>query len=487
MHTILFFDDSFVESSAGLRKRWHSPELMAVSRMESPSNHAGGAYPSVVRDASAGIYRMWYQGCCLPFDGDVPLVERRFWYTCYGESEDGWRFRPVVLQDGIMPNAEDRRAFAIPSDIRFSGNAVFPLQGDVHFDESEPESARRFRLTYIRRRFEEQDVFADRFVCAFAYSPDGLRWTADESCTFMPDGPGMVSDTIHVPLWNATTGRWQMMVRPKACDRRIAVVESEDGHTWSRPRLVLEPDEDDPEAMQFYGMPVFRYEGMWIGFLWEMRTDPAFRGRAQGEMDVHLTFSNDGLHWSRASRLADGPRRAFIPLREEGCFGHKGIEAGSMLLDDKGDLRIYANGFLVDHSVLWTAAGEETVPMNILAYRLRRDGFVSLSAGTEEGELRTAAFRMLPDAGIAVNACIRGRLQAALYEQGRPKDGYGFADFTAWSGDERLYALTWRSGPCPPGLYCLALRWTDGDMYGIRIGYVGDSSAPDSPPTPRIR
>ena len=51
----------------------------------------------------------------------------------------------------------------------------------------------------------------------------------------------------------------------KGINRRlIGRSVSDDFTTWSEPEVVLQPDDDEPD-LEFYNMPVFKYEGLYLG------------------------------------------------------------------------------------------------------------------------------------------------------------------------------------------------------------------------------
>ena len=90
-------------------------------------------------------------------------------------------------------------------------------------------------------------------------------------------------------------------------------IDTIDFQTFSGPQNVLSPDPLDPPLVQFYGMPVFPYEGMFVGLLWLMYGDPLEIGllKRNGPIDSQLTYSYDGVAFNRTFRapfIARNPR-----------------------------------------------------------------------------------------------------------------------------------------------------------------------------------
>ncbi|NJD01437.1 MAG: hypothetical protein FIA99_02280, partial [Ruminiclostridium sp.] len=284
INTMLFFDNCFLENTDAIKRVWHQPEFKAESDMsEKPVNQWGAAYPHVIYDSEKSIYRCWYSGT----DG----VDEKYqaWYLHYAESIDGWRFKPVSIGlEKLNPASAIAKFSGRIESMVYSENYLFGA--DITVDPYEDDCGKKFKLCYVKG---EMPLSANWF-CGIAYSPDGFNWTTDWENPWFPLSPESVSDTVHLIRYNPLTGKYQIICRPAHGDRRVAIVESENGINWTKPRLILGPDGQDPDAMQFYAMPAFYYNGIWIGLLWEMRTDPGLRGKAQGPIDVHITYSYNG-------------------------------------------------------------------------------------------------------------------------------------------------------------------------------------------------
>ena len=165
--------------------------------------------------------------------------------------------------------------------------------------------------------------------------------------------------------------------------RSVFATESSDLFSWTFPRPALIPDvEDDAWAeayntsgkkmahTQVYGMPIFRYECMLIGFPQMFRvTDTASH---DGAVDLQLTSSRDGLTWNRA-----GNRETLVPVGEPGSYDAGGVYGGNSLMVDGDEVRLYYTGCSTTHAL----PGDTGVCM----VSWRRDRFVGLAADPSGG------------------------------------------------------------------------------------------------------
>ena len=90
----------------------------------------------------------------------------------------------------------------------------------------------------------------------------------------------------------STTAASAAQVSQTRSSQPIGRSTSADFLHWNLPEVVLAPDAADPPDTQFYAMPVFRYEGHYIGLIWVFHTLPLVK-------DAQLAFSRDGVRWRR--------------------------------------------------------------------------------------------------------------------------------------------------------------------------------------------
>ena len=257
-----------------------------------------------------------------------------------------------------------------------------------------------------------------------SFSPDGVHWT---QC---PENPVMArgSDTTQSLLWDPELEKYVVFGRLGIGGRKIARAHSQDCVHFSEPELVFESDEVDEEGTQFYGMPVDLYEGLYLGMVW------VYREGVDGAIDTSLATSRDGIHWERTL-----DRQTFLSLGAPGSWEDGMVRVSQKFIVVEDQIYLYYGGVQGAHTGRKFAQVErQHRPMLGLA-RLRRDGFVSLDAGDEEGYLLSKPL-LLEDGELHVNTdAAAGFLAAALTDdRGTPLEGYTSGRYTTDSVDAVL-------------------------------------------------
>ena len=180
--------------------------------------------------------------------------------------------------------------------------------GNVIRDERDPDPSRLYKSLFFEARDPSGTPNMGDGV-SVAFSPDGLRWTKYEGNPVIRRS----SDSHMLLGWDENHGKYVAYARPSVHEgnmtRRIGRAVSDDFVNWTDPEDVLVPDEQDPPGTEFYGMPVFQYEGHYLGQLFVYQTfleEPQIR--FYGTIDVQLASSRDGISWERV-----GGRKPFIP------------------------------------------------------------------------------------------------------------------------------------------------------------------------------
>ena len=199
--------------------------------------------------------------------------------------------------------------------------------------------------------------------------------------------------------------------------------------------MIVGPDAEDPlNRDQFYNMEVMPYEGLRMGLITVFSYDPDYcRGAVQ------LTSSRDGRIWERA-----GNRDVFLPLSNRpGDFDWGALYPlqGPFVHDD--EIWIYYSAVGVDHNHT-RPPGVAGFPNGIGLAKLRLDGFVSVQAGKEGGNLTTRSFTFTGDE-LLINADAgSGRLLVeVLDKEGMPIRGYTREDCDPLRGDSLRQTVTW--------------------------------------------
>ncbi|MBN2448965.1 MAG: hypothetical protein JXR77_01165 [Lentisphaeria bacterium] len=429
----LFVDDFLIEETS-LQRTWHkarkdprSPVLTPVTDLElgTKSGHPAMAAPfsgGVWYDHTDGLFKAWY--CAGWFDG-----------TAYAFSRDGLYWERPEL------------------DIEPGTNRVVPRKGArdscaVILDPHAPPGGDRFKML-LWSRPQGGELFV---------SKDGIHWSEP-----LPTGSTGDRTTI---FYNPFRRRWVYSLRAGWSARSRNYSESEDFLAgagfpdqvpWLRADAFDIPDphwiyafpEREPERggdrPQLYNFDAVAYESLMLGaFTIHLGPDngTCARLRVPKITEIHLGFSRDGFHWSRPD-----DRTPFLPAsRSEGTWDRAYLHSNAALCLVMGDeLWFYYTGFRGDPTRegvgLYSHAS-----MGIA--RLRRDGFASLDAGTEEGTLITRVLRFSRGDRLFVNVdAPRGELCAEILQaDGSAVDGLSFADCEPVSTDSTRIAVTWRGG-----------------------------------------
>jgi len=306
----------------------------------------------------------------------------------------------------------------------------------------EPDPAKRYALFCYG---------ADRRKTRAAFSPDGLRWT------FVPEtaerglfSSGDVVNFFHDSYRSRYVATWKTGSRR---GRAAGVAVSPDGLTWTKPveGPVFVADDLDPDATQIYGMPVFAYQGLYLGLPWIYNARWFKHGSYTDQrmyeverdspctMDAQLAWSWDLVNWTRPPA-----REPFIPRGGEREFDCGMIYTARAPVEVGGWLFFYYGGWDGPHNATDSNA-------NIGLAMLRLDGFCSMHAGGEEGWLisRREPF-YVPRVTINAKTNENGYVVAEILDrQNQPIPGFTRDDCVAFSGDATAHLLAWRNAELP--------------------------------------
>lgn len=463
--TVLLVDDHEVLYRAGTRRvlqplqRWK--ENPVIRGREKPWEIAIG-WMSVHRQPETGLYQLWYQA----FSGDRAQNKTRRCVVCYAESKDGLHFTKPDLHLFDYNGAP-------------GGNIVLVANGGrsdrygaaVLVDPRDPDPQRRYKMAYYD--FCVVDGVERPGLCV-AFSPDGKHWNKhatapllrafygdyEEPVPFMDEKgrpwavPLSISDATDAmfdPVRQVFALYGKMWIDGPGggmgWKHGIGRTESRDFLQWSRPQLLLTPDDEDDPALEFHTAPVFWYEGCYFALIQDLN-----RGKGGGVIDIELGLSRDGLRWDRPFR-----KTYFLP-RSPG----RGFDSGALLtcatpvvLED--EVRFYYGGYSDgatggDDYALTTGVGMAT---------LRRDRFAGLQSveRSAQASLRTALehvgqvtlkpLDLTPYRHLTVNADASGgsvRVEL-LNEEGLRIRGFSREEAIPLRGDALRHPVRWKDQP----------------------------------------
>lgn len=458
MSTLLFFDDWYLQSRRNLERHVGEPKQVIEGTFEDPHADVAWGYPSVIRNTATGAWQCFYQGALSGSRSrTVPLL---------AESEDGIRWR--------VPDLGAR----IPIPARVCPHQLFDHAGfhewaSVYADPNEGGTDRWLKALALYRG-ETGAGYQSKLLT----SGDGLHWLKHDQIHWSSEGvdPGSFA------FWNPYRRSTVITLRPSLADRRIALSETRDWQFFTPPELTVQADASDTPCALVYGMPVFRYEHMFVAFVWVFHTDPTtserdkFLGgmlegrrgddmtRVMGKIDCYLGYSLNGWHFQRATRFP------FLSNPSPDAAGTGCIYPSSMV-DDGGMLRIYSSSSRGEHAQF---RGEERPGQSaLLLHTVRRDGFVYLRPPGGTGDLVTKwLFWVAGEPELNVSAPYGQVLVQMTDQDFEPIAGFRFEDCIPFSGDSTCWTPRWRDDRRVANLgnriVHLAVRIANGRLFAIR-------------------
>lgn len=479
--TLLFVDDHEILYRSGTRRVLHPAQRRAepVIAQDKPWELTI-AYNTVHRDPQTGRYQMWYQ--------TLASKSPELAGVAYAESNDGIAWRKPLL--GL---------------VKFNGadtNIVMELAeghygASVYFDARDPDPARRYKLACFR-----VGHVGGRKVMglAVAFSPDGIRWTLHPKFPLLPGAygkrsdPPMAGDTSYeggVPLavsdvidvmYDAPRGvyaiyakTWLDMPEGKTFWKRAIVrTESKDFVTWSKPVLVIQPDEFDGtgieyrpptvrvhanrRGVQLHGAPVFLHEGVYFGLLQKMD------GEITGQMPGELAVSRDGLAWQRPFRAVD-----FIAVDankdhfDAGCLW---TSSTPVVLED--EIRFYYGAY----SGLWNG-DLFRAPSGVGLATIRRDRFAGVRPIEQIGQVTLKPTDLSGVKSLTLNATIAGSARVEVLNEGGYRiPGFTKDDAVPLTGDSPRHSAVWKQKSLrdlPPGRYMLRVHLAEAELFALTL------------------
>lgn len=410
MSTLLFFDDQHLNLLGNISRKIGRPKRLEQYRYQDLNAVIAWGYPTVYFDEGSRKWRMTYQHCTTTFPR-IPLL---------AESDDGyhWTPRSTIKECEIQDRLRENQLLPIDEFSEWSATYVDPYA-------SEEERIKAFVVYHTSKHFLKSYLW---------FSPDGIRWTRAEGTEWQKIAP----DPATSVFWNAERKSYTFISRPDWTDRRLAIFETKDWKTYSEPELLLQADSLDTNLANLYGMPVFPYEGYYIGLLWVYHPSQEVIGHCPhkfygGNVDCQLAYSLDGWRFMR------GLRTPFIPNGEPGDPDSGCVYPSSIRTLEDGSMIIYASASTHEHA--------QEGNTSILMYELRKDGFVFLESNGGKGIVGTRPL-YYEGGEVEINLQSQGgyaRVQITDWS-GNPIEGFTFEECVPFSGDDTAWSPVWKSG-----------------------------------------
>ena len=438
----LFLDDVGIASVDKLTRTMHSPvKRGAVIKPDLPWELCLQTRCAPAWDPGQKRFKLW-----MITSTTIPEIGG----TTYAASKDGIHWTKPVLGQYAINGSKANNFVTVNANLGWPANAI----ENVLYDPYDPDPSRRYKgLGHCYGR--------EPLVSA-----DGIQWRRLD----VPPIPSSDESNLN---YDPQTRVFIATLKTTPGGRRaVTLATSADFEHWSAPVLVFGADAEDQArarkviaarladpklsqpthlnpaeyAADVYNMPIFRYEGLYIGL-------PAIFYRtanreADGFHHIQLICSRDLRDWQRL-----GDRQAFIgpsPVGS-GAYDLTQILPPTRPILHGDELWFYYTGIKYRCGAPQGARDQGAVCLAVL----RRDGFISLDAGAEPGSVTTGPF-MLPSANLRLNAAAsRGFVQAALLDA----NGQVRCEAQPMSGDQLRGKVRWKSPPPSAGAV-LQLRLT---------------------------
>lgn len=464
----LFVDDFLIEKRDHIDLRLHSPtprEIVLV--YDSPWEGNGCTYRTIFRDGD--VIRMWYTASNF-FSEDGTKIGGHPTYYCYAESKDGLHWTKPELglydfngskQNNIVWTAPDADNFMVFKD---SNPACRPGEEYKAVAQGKLNGQGPVGLRALK-------------------SSDGIHWSDLGDRLVTAKG---AFDTLNVAFWDPLRGQYFCYVRDyHEGTRIICVLTSKDFLTWTDPEPLHYTSSPNEALYTNNVQPYYRAPHIFVGFPtryvdrgWSNSflplPDLEHRQRRMKFEPRFGTVLTDGLFMSsRDGRTFDRWGEAYL---------RPGIERKHNWV--YGDC--YLNCGLIE-----TAAEDPTAPPELslyveenhgktLAERTRRytqriDGFVSLSAPLQGGEVITRPL-IFSGKTLAINfstsaaGSLRIELQGA---DGKPIPGFTLDECEEVFGDQLDRVVEWKSGNNVSNLAGKPIRlrivMKDADLFALQF------------------
>jgi len=442
MNCLLFFDDWMLQAREGLDRMQGQPVLLADVTVEVPEHLSSAGAGGLFFDERVGRYVM-YAGCHTAGPESTSFVVRvesddpTDWPDLRGERA------AEVLQLSNENVVVDENGEPL---YRFG---VYPLAGTPLADKG-----------YVG--IFEQDI---------GFSPDGVHFQILQQKHWIQwtDEPGFGL------VYNPISEQYVIYDRIYGIDRRVGLVLTTDFESFSSPKMVLQPDAEDPVSREFYGMYVTPYEDMFVGDLLIYDTEPTETAmlKMQGINQTQLTYSYDAEHWYRAFR-----DKMFIGRAGAGTPSGGSAYGGVPVRTPDNRVLIPVGVTWGDHAAYTEKEEYRRDWSRSFIYELRLDGFAYLRTRARHGMIRTKA--LVPEGdeltlNVRTNRSGYVKVQVLDGATFKPIPHYTLDEAIPITGDQLFAKAQWQARDNIAELkgrpVILEVHVREGELYALRLPY----------------
>jgi hypothetical protein len=415
----LFIDGYWISNSDNVIKTLHQPTKHPdnpLIRGDDPWAQNPYCFGSVIYDEDESLFKLWY----MSYNFGQAVEERT--PVLYATSPDGLQWTRPKLGLFEFQNSTEN-------------NIVLTNYG--HHDLYSPSVIKDIAAIDPDRRYKMiwwdfplgNRGYQDDGMCV-AFSPDGIHWSkySKNPVLHARKCEQSISDVMSV-MQDQRTGRFVAYTKgwadPWPAFRQIVRTESSDFINWSEPKVVIRHKYDiqDPQS---YGMTVTQVGNLYIGLMC------SYKKPGDETIDIQLAISHDNLNWERVSN-----QLTFLPNGSSGAWD-SGMIFTAPLINHGTQTLIYYGGWDRPHNLKNRHSGIG------LAF-LRKNGFVSIDAGTEQGIILTHLMKNAQGPLLVNVDADSGSLRAELLDaQSKPIPGYTLNDCIPVQSDGLEEFIRWR-------------------------------------------
>jgi hypothetical protein len=419
----LFVDHLLIDSMRDTRLELHHPVKTPRPQSPLPLHHM----VTVIRDGD--LFRAWYRGSdsSVPKAADGSAGEGAE-VVHYAESDDGheWRF-PILRLHEVNGTLENNVILARKSRLLHNFMPFLDTRADV-----EPSERYKALAGHPGPGNKEGLDKPGHGLVSFV-SPDGIHWAEQgEVIPYRPEWRHAF-DSPNVSFWSEAEQLYVCYFRTwtiKGRLRSVSRATSPDFKTWSAP-VAMEPNLPREHLYTTMTAPYERAPHIYLAFPTRFvpgrGTAPDYEKKDRNVTDVLFMTTRAGS--TRYDRVFT---EAFIrPGLDAKRWENRAnyVAQGIHFVNSKRQLSIYHR------------SGDR--------YVLRTDGFISLHAGSKQGELLTKPFifagaKLHLNFSTAAAGDVRVEIQDAA---GKPIPGFTLKDSETLYGDSVKRACQWKNDP----------------------------------------
>ena len=461
----LFVDRLLIERLVGAHLELHHPQPAEVAiRVDRPWEGSNNLGISVLHHD--GLYRMYYRG----------MASENIKGRCYAESRDGMNWTKPNL--GLIEVAGTLENNAIIEGKDTWSYFMIP------FVDRRPGIPSEHRLKGLTPGFKRRGLFERRELFLHV-SSDGLRWERAQQDPILETHYPNAFDSLVCVFWSVAEEKYVLYSRymvnaqgrpsRKGGLRSVFRSTSPDLVRWSEPTpMTFTGTGVVPSAQLYTSMtePYFRAPHIYVSFPMRFMEDR----KAMPDSEAKRI----GLDSDRNADSSDG---VFMSSRA-GSTHFDWIFQEAFLRPGPG----WENWGTRSNIVLWglhrTGEGEMSLWVNrhygtpsfhIRRYRLRTDGFVSIRAPYEGGEMVTRPLRFKgTQLEINYSTSAAGSIRVGILDSSEePLPGFSVEECPQIIGDEIRRVVTWQEssdvGRLAGQTVRLKFSLKDADLYSIRF------------------